>query len=434
MWRKHYSRFCILLFAVSAIILVPLSLSNNQSPAGPLLILFFSCTALYFMGSPKLKQYAFTIWVFAAVSASMIYPSAFDIWFGVDLAVLIIPLIQIIMFGMGTTMNLHDFEQVLKTPVPVFIGIFLQFLIMPLLALSMISIFKFEPAIAAGIILIGSCPSGVASNVMTYLAKGNVALSVTLASCTTLLSPVMTPLLMKTFAGRLVSINFTEMMFSILNMIIVPILAGLVANTILYGKKKWTNQPLWLFGLAASGLLFALASTTIEQSVLGAFASLKGGLLIGFTLIGIVSLVKLIMLLLKGPARWMDKVLPVVSMVSICFIIAIITSRSSEKLLSVGLLLLGVTMLHNIMGYLFGYWSARLLGLEERDCRTISFEVGMQNGGMASGLAMGVLKSPLAALAPAIFGPWQNISGSILATYWSGRPVKIKNEKENVQP
>ena len=300
---------------------------------------------------------------------------------------------------------------------------------MPSLAMGLVFLFNFEPAIAAGIILIGSCPGGVASNLMVYLARGNVALSVTMTSCSTLISPVMTPLLMKVLAGRFVPINFMEMMFSILNMIIVPILAGLVANTILYGKRKWTNQRGWLSGLTVSGLLLALASMSLEPSMLGSFAAIKSGLVIGFALIGIVSLIKWIIRIVKGPADWMDKVLPVVSMAAICYIITIITARSSEKLLSVGLLLVGASIIHNLMGYLLGYWSARLFKLEEKNCRTVAFEVGMQNGGMASGLAMSVLKSPLTALAPAIFGPWMNVSGSVLATFWHSRPEKIKNKK-----
>ncbi|MGC9341154.1 MAG: bile acid:sodium symporter family protein, partial [Bacteroidales bacterium] len=143
-------------------------------------------------------------------------------------------------------LNIQDFARVIKMPGPVFIGIFLQFLIMPSLAMGLVFTFGFEPEIAAGIILIGSCPGGVASNLMAYLARGNVALSVTMTSCSTLLSPVMTPLLMKVLAGRLVPINFVEMMFSILNMIIVPILAGLLANTILYGKQRWVRHKGWL--------------------------------------------------------------------------------------------------------------------------------------------------------------------------------------------
>jgi BASS family bile acid:Na+ symporter len=357
----------------------------------------------------------------------MIYPSSFDTWFGTDLSILIVPLIQIIMFGMGTTLNIHDFERVFKMPVPVFMGIILQFLIMPSLAMGLVFIFGFEPEIAAGIVLIGSCPGGVASNLMTYLARGNVALSVTMTSCSTLLSPVMTPLLMKTLAGRMVPINFMEMMFSILNMIIVPILAGLLANTILYGKSRWMHHHGWLFGLAASGVILALLSIRLEPSALGPFSAVKGGLVIGFALVGVVSLTKLIIDLFRGPSDWMDKVLPVVSMASICYIIAIITARSSEKLLSVGLLLVGASILHNLSGYMLGYWLSRLFRLKEKDCRTVAFEVGMQNGGMASGLAMSVLKSPLAALAPAIFGPWMNVSGSVLATYWSSKPERKKS-------
>jgi BASS family bile acid:Na+ symporter len=430
MKNKRYLLFCILLFVVGTLIISGVIISKGESPVAPLLILLLSCTALYFMGHPKLKQYAFTIWVFAAVAASMIYPSAFDKWFGMDLAILIVPLIQVIMFGMGTTLNIHDFERVFKMPGPVFIGIFLQFLIMPSLAMGLVFLFGFEPEIAAGIVLIGSCPGGVASNLMAYLAKGNVALSVTMTSCSTLLSPLMTPLLMKLLAGRMVPINFVEMMFSILNMIIVPILAGLLANSILYGKGKWVNHRGWLLGSGATGILLAVLSSGIDPLALGPLSAIKGGLVIGFALIGVVALAKLVVGILKGPANWMDKVLPVVSMAGIVYIIAIITARSSDKLMSVGLLLVGASIVHNLSGYLLGYWSARLFKLKERDCRTVAFEVGMQNGGMASGLAMTVLKSPLAALAPAIFGPWMNVSGSVLATWWSGKPGRIKEQEE----
>ena len=426
MKNKRFLLFCILLAVVGTIILSSVFISKGESPLAQLIILFLSCAALYFMGHPKLKQYAFTVWVFAGVAAAMIYPSAFDKWFGMDLAILIVPLIQVIMFGMGTTLNVKDFERVFKMPGPVFIGIFLQFLIMPSMAMLLIFLFGFEPEIAAGIVLIGSCPGGVASNLMAYLAKGNVALSVTMTSCSTLLSPVMTPLLMKLLAGRMVPINFVEMMFSILNMIIVPILAGLLANTILYGKGKWVNHRGWLLGVAGTGILLAFLSGGIDPSTLGPLSAIKGGMVIGFALIGIVALAKLVVGMLKGPSNWMDKVLPVVSMAGIVYIIAIITARSSDKLMSVGLLLVGASILHNVTGYMVGYWSARLFRLQEQDCRTVAFEVGMQNGGMASGLAMSVLKSPLAALAPAIFGPWMNVSGSVLATWWSGRPGRIR--------
>jgi BASS family bile acid:Na+ symporter len=311
-------------------------------------------------------------------------------------------------------------------PLPVFIGIFLQYSIMPLTGFLLASFFNFEPEVAAGIILVGSCPGGVASNLMTYLAGGNVALSVTMTSSSTLLSPVATPFLMQTLAGELVPIDFVTMMFSIMNMIIVPIIAGVIANKILYSENKWASRTsslllITLISLAASIIIFF-----IPAQAFGIFATIKNGLLFGFILTGAVALAKwIISILLKGPKNWMDKTLPVVSMAGIVFIIAIITARSSEKLLTVGLLLITVAIIHNFIGYIAGYWLARLSRLDERSCRTVAFEVGMQNGGMATGLAMTVLNSAKAALAPAIFGPWMNVSGSVLATHWHRKKQKI---------
>jgi len=116
-------------------------------------------------------------------------------------------------------------------------------------------------------------------------------------------------------------------------------------------------------------------------------------------------------------------------MTAICCIIAIITARSSSDLKRVGLALLAAAMLHNLIGYFLGYWGARALRLNVVDARTVAVEVGMQNGGMASGLAMNTLHSMKAALAPAIFGPWQNVSGSILASWWRSRPAPANPEK-----
>jgi len=131
-----------------------------------------------------------------------------------------------------------------------------------------------------------------------------------------------------------------------------------------------------------------------------------------------------IALWLKGPADWMGKALPVVSMAGICLIIAVITAQSRDQLLSVGPLLILAAIVHNGTGYGLGYAGARLARLDESACRAVAMEVGMQNGGMASGIAIDVLKSTSAALAPAIFGPWMNISGSLLAGWWRRRPVR----------
>jgi len=128
--------------------------------------------------------------------------------------------------------------------------------------------------------------------------------------------------------------------------------------------------------------------------------------------------------LLHGRAPWIKKSLPFVSMAGIAIIIAIITALNRDTLADVALALIAVVAIHNAVGYVLGYWGARLLRLSERDARTVAIEVGLQNAGMASGLAISPLNSSETALAPAIFGPWMNASGSVLASYWRRRPVE----------
>ncbi|MPZ19710.1 MAG: bile acid:sodium symporter family protein [Luteitalea sp.] len=325
---------------------------------GLIVIASLAGLALWVGTTRRFSGLAFTCWVCTVVAAALLYPSAFISWGGYTLTNLIVPLIQIIMFGMGTTLSVADFGRVLVMPRAALIGIVLQFVIMPLTALTLASLFGFEGEVGAGIILVGAAPGGVASNVMTYLAGGNVALSVTMTAVSTLLSPIMTPLAMQTLAGRFVPIDFYEMMMSILYMIILPIVAGLVVNSLLRGRQ------------------------------------------------------------------WIHRILPIVSMVAICIILAIITASSRDALLAVAVALFTVVVLHNAIGFLFGYWGGRLFGLDEANSRTASIEVGMQNAGMASGLAISVLHSTDAGLAAAIFGPWMNVTGSILASFWRQRSAR----------
>ncbi len=427
-----------------AAVMVVMLLMGYRAGVGLFAIGALTCFALYCMGHPILKSYAFTVWVFAFVGASMFYPVAFMTWGGYDLKGMIVPLMQIIMFGMGTTLSVADFTRVFKMPWPVFIGFTLQFTIMPLTGFVLAKSFGFPNEVAAGVILIGCSPSGLASNVMAYLSGGDVALSVTITSCTTLAAPLMTPLWMKGLAGKLVEVEFLKMMFDIINMIIVPIIAGLIANRILYSRRRMFSRPIPLILTALIAIGLALLSMRYYTTFVGMIVqrlelvlarsldtlppllgSLQNGVIFGFVLVAVVALAKLVISVwLKGTDKWMDKALPVVSMAAICCIIAVITARSRDDLMKVGFLLIGSSMIHNLFGYLLAYWLARAIRLKESACRTVAFEVGMQNGGMASALAMNVLQSPQAALASAIFGPWQNISGSILATYWHRKPVE----------
>ncbi|MBN2293648.1 MAG: hypothetical protein JXM70_14560, partial [Pirellulales bacterium] len=151
--------------------------------------------------------------------------------------------------------------------------------------------------------------------------------------------------------------------------------------------------------------------------------TLRSGGIIGLALLATVSVVKLIVnVLFHGPEDWADRVLPLVSMTAICIVLTIVTAQTRDELVTVGITLVVVAVIHNSVGYLLGYWLAKAARLDETSCRTVAFEVGMQNGGMATGLAVNVLHSHIAALPPNVFGTWMNISGSVLAKWWHFHP------------
>src|SRR4051812_35291954 len=195
--------------------------------AGPLFITFFVALAIAFRGYNSLKGFSYTVIIFAAVTTALFYPGPFVEINGFKLATLITPLLQLIMFGMGTSMSFMDFAGVVKMPKGVLIGVTSHFAIMPLLGFTLASLSGFPPEIAAGIILIGCSPNGMASNVISYLAKANLALSITITAFSTMLAPIMTPLLMKLLAGAFIQINVLDMMWDIIKIVIIPITAGL---------------------------------------------------------------------------------------------------------------------------------------------------------------------------------------------------------------
>jgi quinoprotein glucose dehydrogenase len=328
-------------------------------PGGWILMGFFTILALLFRRSPVLKGFSFTVMIFAAVSLAMYYPAYFTHIGGFKSSRLILPLLQLIMFGMGTELSLSDFRNVVRMPRGILIGVVCHYTIMPLVSVAVTTLFHFPSEIAAGIILVGCCPSGLASNVMSYLARANLALSVSVTAISTLLAPFLTPLLMKVLAGQYIDVHFGAMVWDITQIVILPIAAGLLFHYIVRGRFSW-----------------------------------------------------------------LDKAMPLVSMIGIALIIVVITAAGRDSLLRVGLLLIAATLVQNFAGYTLGYWSARWLGLKEKDRRTIALEVGMQNAGLASGLALGLGKLATVGLAPAVFGPMMNISGSALATWWHRRAPK----------
>ena len=198
----------------------------------------------------------------------MYFPAPFISQGSFEMKVLIIPLLQIIMFGMGTAMSLKDFYGVIKMPKGVLVGLLCQFSIMPLVGFSLATLFQFPPEIAAGLVLIGSSPSGLASNVMAYLANANVALSVTLTAVATVLAPFMTPLLMESLAGAFVPIAFWAMMLSILKIVILPIALGLLFNHFFHGKTPWLDKAMPIISMKAIVLIITIITAAGRDNLL----------------------------------------------------------------------------------------------------------------------------------------------------------------------
>jgi len=204
---------------------------------------------------------------------------------------------------------------------------------------------------------------------MAYLSGGNLPLSVTVTALSTLIAPFMTPLLMKLLAGQLVPVNFWDMLWHITQIVILPVVAGLIYNWLAHGRFQW-----------------------------------------------------------------LDKILPGVSMGAIALIITLIVAAGRDALLSIGPILIFLVLIHNLAGYLLGYRLSRLVGLKEDEARTIAFEVGMQNSGLASGIALTMGRVATMGLAPAVFSSLQNITASVLATWWRGKkPVFDDNKKAALQ-
>ena len=321
-----------------------------------------------------LRRNLFAVALVASVAMAFAWPDFFTQWGNFRLSGLVTPLIMLIMFGMGTTLSVEDFARVAKMPVPVLTGAVLQFALMPAIGYSIAKLLRLEPDLFIGCIVIGSVAGGTASNVIAYIARANVALSVTMTCVSTLLSPFVTPLLVKLYAGALVEIDAVAMAVEILKVTIAPILLGLVVHRLM--RRQFERN--------------------------------RAGV---------------------------ERVLSFVSMAGICVILAVIMGPAHDKAREFGLVLLCAASLHNTCGLLSGYWATRLMmrlfpgRISERDCRTIAIEVGMQNGGMGTQLALKFF-SPVAALVPNVFGIWMDVSGSILANVWSRREVAERKREE----
>lgn len=423
--RKLLFQISIGLSTISLIAFLIFLLLNKLSFTGPLLTFLFIFLAIGFQLSEKLRKFAYTTWIFAAVTISMTYPHFFKQIGSFNLEKMIIPLLQIIMFGMGSQLSIRNFADVIRMPKGVLVGIICQFSIMPVIGFTIAKTFGFPPEIAAGIILVGSSPSGLASNVMSFIARANLALSVTLTAVATLMAPLVTPALMKLLAGQFVPVDFWGMMLDIINIVILPIVAGLIFNAIGYGSSGLRNILIQAFSyILVIGLKNIIGYYTqdisLEQSLITLVKDIAW-----FSLLPVTGAL-LFKYLARGRKEWLDRAMALLSMLGIGIIITIITAAGRDSLMTIGLVLILACLIHNLSGYFLGYWFCKLIRMDEQSCRTIALEVGMQNGGLASGIALEMGKVTTVGLAPAVFGPMMNITGSSLATWWRGKGVGKK--------
>lgn len=258
--------------------------------------------------------------------------------------------LMIIMLGMGLTLKIEDFAIVFRRPRDLIIGCVAQFTVMPLLAFALGKAFGLEAGLLAGVILVGTCPGGTASNVITYLSKGDVALSVGMTSVNTLLAPVLTPAITYLLLRTSVQVDVVSMFLSIVKVVIVPIALGFLIN------RFWGTYT-----------------------------------------------------------RRVADALPIISVAAITLIVAAIISHNAERILETGAIVFVVVILHNMLGYAVGLSLSHLLRLPPARRKALSIEIGMQNSGLASTLAVTAFPNLAMATVPgAIFSVWHNISGSLM--------------------
>jgi len=205
----------------------------------------------------------FAVWALLSAVLGFIFPEFFA-----SLAFLIVPILGIIMFGMGMTLKTTDFLEIVKRPKPVLIGLLAQFTLMPLIAYLLTVMFQLDPLIAVGVILVGCCPGGTSSNVITFLAKGDVALSVAITSISTLLAPFLTPILLEIFAGQLIDIDLLSMMITIVKIVILPILLGIIVHKFLGNKIEAAISVLPIISVLGISIIIAAVVAVSKATIL----------------------------------------------------------------------------------------------------------------------------------------------------------------------
>lgn len=266
-------------------------------------------------------------------------------------------MLGIIMLGMGMTLHWQDFSHVLRHPRDLGLGLVVQFGCMPLLAFALCHVFALPPELAMGMILVGTAPGGTASNVLTFIACGDVAFSVAMTAAATLVSLLLTPPLTWLLGGVWVPVDMGGLFWSIVKIVLVPVLLGLL----LHHFQRGLVDRLMPF-------------------------------------------------------------LPLASALVITLVIAGIIAVNAQNILSAGPAIFAAVIAHNLLGLAVGWFAACRLRFAPPRRRALAIEIGTQNSGLATALALAHF-TPAAAIAGALFSVWQNISGALLSNFWATRPV-----------
>ena len=266
-------------------------------------------------------------------------------------------MLGIIMLGMGMTLHWQDFSHVLRHPRDLGLGLVVQFGCMPLLAFALCHVFALPPELAMGMILVGTAPGGTASNVLTFIARGDVAFSVAMTAAATLVSLLLTPPLTWLLGGVWVPVDMGGLFWSIVKIVLVPVLLGLLLHHFQ-----------------------------------------------------------------RGLVDRLMRFLPLASALVITLVIAGIIAVNAQNILSAGPAIFAAVIAHNLLGLAVGWFAACRLRFAPPRRRALAIEIGTQNSGLATALALAHF-TPAAAIAGALFSVWQNISGALLSNFWATRPV-----------
>ena len=285
-------------------------------------------------------------------------------------------LLSIVLFGMGMTLSIDDFKRIVKMPLMVIVGTVAHYVIMPLLAVLLCWIFRLDGMLAVGVILVGCCPSGTSSNVMSYLSRGDVALDVSIGLLSTLLAPLMVPLLMSWLASQYVAIPVEKLFLTALEVVLIPVALGLLVHALLGEKVK---------------------KVTVALPAVSQVAILM--------IIGVV-----------------------------------VAANNAKLFTVATAMVLPVVILHNLSGYTLGFLFSKLMyhvypqGFRYAQQKAITFEVGMQDSALGATLALQAFAAdPIVAIPSTFFSVWHNISGSVLSSWWRQHDDRhaIAAESEN---